>query len=125
MSVQGGVEAREARRWTLLMEPFDKQPNDCALRRLSDQAERAAAQAPDTLADLSLSIKQALQNEADPYVLLGVLVEGVAQTLITRIPPERYDSTLVALLVKLRERLGERGAAPGKMDRCDQQPSCN
>ena len=57
--------------------------------------------------------------------MLGVLLEGMTQTLITRIPPERHHSTLTAALVLLRRRLAERGAAPGQLDRCDQQPSCN
>jgi hypothetical protein len=102
-----------------------KRPNARTVRRLTTQAERAAAQAPDTLADLSVAIKRALQSEADPYVMLGVLLEGVTQTLITRIPPERHGTTLAAAQVTLRERLADRGVAPGQKDRCYQQPSCN
>lgn len=106
------------------MKPPDKRPGDPAVRRLTDQAECAAAQAPDTLADLAATIKLALRDETDPYVLLGVLVEGIAQTLTTRIPAQRHDAALAALLVKLRERLGDRGAAPGQQDRCDQPSNC-
>lgn len=107
------------------MKPTRKTRTSRAVRKLSSQAEQAAAQAPDPLADLSRTIKIALQGETDPYVMLGVLVEGMAQTLVTRIPPERHHSTLAAALVTLRQRLAERGAAPGESDRCDQQPSCN
>jgi hypothetical protein len=57
--------------------------------------------------------------------MLGVLLEGVTQTMVTRIPPERHLSTLTAALVLLRKRLADRGVAPGQRDRCDQQPSCN
>ncbi len=107
------------------MKPTRKRLNTGTVRKLSSQAAQAAALAPDTLADLSATIKTALQSEADPYVMLGVLLEGMTQTLITRIPPERHLGTLTAALVLLRRRLAERGAAPGQRDRCDQQPSCN
>jgi len=107
------------------MKPNRKRPNTGAVRKLSSQAAQAAALAPDQLAELSVAIKSALQSEADPYVMLGVLLEGMTQTLITRIPPERHLGTLTAALVLLRQRLAARGAAPGERDRCDQQPSCN
>ncbi len=107
------------------MKPTRKRSSARVVRRLSNQAEQAAAQAPDPLAELSVGIKAALRSEADPYVMLGVLLEGVTQTLITRVPPERHLGTLTAALVLLRQRLAARGAAPGEQDRCDQQPSCN
>lgn len=111
--------------WTPLMKPTRKVRTSRVVRKLSRQAAQAAAQAPDPLADLSAVIKLALQSETDPYVMLGVLVEGMTQTLVTRIPPERHRSTLAATLVTLRQRLADRGAAPGPKDRCDQPSSCN
>jgi hypothetical protein len=107
------------------MKPTRKTRTSRAVRKLSSQAEQAAAQAPDPLADMSRAIRSALQGETDPYVMLGVLVEGVAQTMVTRIPPQRHNSTLAAALVTLGQRLAARGATPGTSDRCDQQPSCN
>ena len=107
------------------MKPSGKRPNARAVRRLITQVEQAAAQAPDPLADLSRMIKVCLESEADPYVMLGVLVEGMTQTLVTRIPPERHATTVAAALVTLRERLAQRGMAPGSKDRRAQQPSCN
>jgi hypothetical protein len=110
---------------TQFMKPTRKQSKTSAVRKLSRQAAQAAALAPDKLAELSVAIKSALQSEADPYVMLGVLLEGMTQTLLTRIPPERHHSTLTAALVLLRQRLAACGATPGRRDRCDQQPSCN
>jgi len=107
------------------MKPPRKRPNARTVRKLSSQAVQAAAQTPDKLAELSVAIKAALESEADPYVMLGVLLEGMTQTLIARIPPERHRGTLAAALVLLRQRLADRGTAPGQRDRCDQQPSCN
>ncbi|MGA3399378.1 MAG: hypothetical protein ABSC95_09160 [Acetobacteraceae bacterium] len=107
------------------MKPTRRRPNARIVRTLSSQAEQAASQAPDPLAELSVAIKTALRSEADPYVMLGVLLEGMTQTLITRIPPERHLGTLTAALVLLRQRLADRGVSPGERDRCHQQPSCN
>jgi hypothetical protein len=107
------------------MKPTSRRPNARTVRKLSSQADQAAARVPDKLAELSVAIKTSLQSEADPYVMLGVLLEGMTQTLITRIPPERHLGTLTAALVLLRQRLAARGVAPGQRDRCDQQPSCN
>jgi hypothetical protein len=107
------------------MKPTRKRTNTRAIRALSSQAEAAASQAPDPLAELSAAIKAALQSDADPYVMLGVLLEGMTQTLVTRIPPGRHDGTLSAALVMLRQRIAARGAAPGEQDRCDSQPSCS
>lgn len=107
------------------MKPTRKRPNAGIVRKLSSQAEKAAAQVPDPLLDLAVVIKGALESEADPYVMLGVLLEGIAQTLVTRVPPERHRSTLAAALVMLRQRLADRGTAPGQQDRCHQQPSSN
>jgi hypothetical protein len=107
------------------MKPTRKTRSSRTVRKLSSQATEAAANAPDPLANLSVAIKVALQSETDPYVMLGVLLEGVTQTLITRIPPERHPATLAAGLTTLRERLAARGVAPGERDRCNQQSSCN
>ena len=107
------------------MRPTRKRANARAVRKLSNQAEEAAAQVPDPLAGLSGAIKAALQSEADPYVMLGVLLEGMTQVLVTRIPSGRHHGTLSAALVLLRQRLADRGVAPGQVDRCDQQPSCH
>jgi hypothetical protein len=107
------------------MKPTRKRPNARTVRKLSSQAEQAAAHAPDPLAELSVAIKAALQSRADPYVMMGVLLEGMTQTLIRHVPPERHHGTLTAALVLLRQRLANRGAAPGQLDRCDQQPSCS
>jgi hypothetical protein len=107
------------------MKPTRTQSNARTVRKLSSQAEQAAAQVPDPLTILSSAVKAALASEADPYVMLGVLLEGMTQTLVTRIPTERHGSTLTAALVLLRQRLADRGMRPGELDRCDRQPSCH
>jgi len=107
------------------MKPTRKTRTSRAVRKLSSQAAEAAAEAPDPLADLSVAIKSALQSQADPYVMLGVLLEGMTQTLVTRIPGERHRTTLAAAMVTLRERLAAGGEAPSRTDPCDQESSCS
>jgi hypothetical protein len=107
------------------MKPTRKRSGTRAVRKLSSQAEHAAARAPDPLAELSAAIKAALQSEADPYVMLGVLLEGMTQTLITRIPTGRHRGTLSAALTLLQHRLADRGATPSQLDSCDREPSHN
>jgi hypothetical protein len=92
------------------------------VRNLSAQAGQAAAHAPDRLAELSAAIKAALREETDPYVTLGVLLEGAVQILVTRIPPERHRGTIAAAVTLLRERLADGGKVPVKRHTCTQTP---
>ena len=107
------------------MKPIRRRPTASAVSRLSEQAARAAAEVPDPLAELSGAIKSALASEADPYVMLGVLLEGATQTLLQRIPRERQLGTLTAALVMFSERLAARGAAPSQSDPCQSRSTCN
>jgi hypothetical protein len=50
---------------------------------------------------------------ADPYAVLGVLVEGAVQTIVQQIPAEQQMETVVALIQLLKERLNARGIANG------------
>jgi len=47
--------------------------------------------------------------DVDPYVILGVLVEGVVRTLAEHIPPERQAEAAASLKQLLEERLCARG----------------
>jgi hypothetical protein len=51
----------------------------------------------------------AADDGADPYLTLGVLVEGVAHILSRHIPPERQEDTASALLDLLSDRLKAHG----------------
>jgi hypothetical protein len=74
------------------------------INALSDQARQAAEQTPDLLAELSVLIKTTMHSDADPYLLMGVLLEGIVQTLTLRIPPERQPDTELATLLMLKQR---------------------
>ncbi len=48
---------------------------------------------------------------ADPYAVLGVLVEGAVETIVQQIPAEQRAETAAELMRLLKERLNARGVA--------------
>jgi len=77
--------------------------------RLIEQAEEAAAATPDATSLLAHVIRLTVRADADPYLILGVLVEGVAHTLATRVPDERRGEIGSEVSKLLVERLKAHG----------------
>jgi hypothetical protein len=50
---------------------------------------------------------------ADPYAVLGVLVEGAVLTIVQHIPAEQQREMAVTLVQLLEERLNARGITSG------------
>lgn len=75
------------------------------LDKLVQRINQVAAGAGDPLGDLVQTVQGMIQGEIDPYLLAGVLVEGAAQAVRLRVPPERRTVVSVALLQLLRDRL--------------------
>ncbi len=73
-------------------------------------AQQAAASEPDLVATVIALIKRAVERGADPYLLAGALVEGVAHTVAARVPAERQGETAVEAVRMLRDRLRVHGA---------------
>ena len=82
--------------------------NTPATARLSALADQAAADNPDLIAALATAIKGAVASDADPYLLMGTLIEGVTHALGT-LPPERQGDTAEAAVRLLRDRLRAEG----------------
>jgi hypothetical protein len=79
---------------------------DALIRRV----QRVAANRPDPLHILAEMINMIGASEtADPYTILGVLVEGAAHTLTTHIPDERQADAAAMLVELLEERLKAHG----------------
>jgi hypothetical protein len=76
---------------------------------LIEQAEQAAAATPDPTNLLAHVIRLTVDTDADPYLILGVLVEGVAHTLAMRIPDERRSEIAGEVSRLLVERLKAHG----------------
>ena len=73
------------------------------------QAELKAAKTPNAMSLLAEVVKQIGDDGGDPYLLIGVLVEGAIHTLHHHLPPERQAVTAKALVDLLVDRLRERG----------------
>jgi hypothetical protein len=77
--------------------------------RLIEEAEQAAASTPDLANVLAQVVRLTVEADADPYLVLGVMVEGIAYALSTRIPAERQRNTVEDLRLLLDERLAAHG----------------
>ena len=84
-----------------------------AIEDLIRETEAKAAAEADTLALVVAPIKFAVRSEVDPYLLNGVLIEGIASTINNRIPEHRKRQVAVEAVRLLLERL-QAGEAPGR-----------
>lgn len=81
-----------------------------AVEDLIRQVETKAANEPDTLALVVALIKFVTRSEVDPYLLNGVLIEAVANTIHSRIPGRRKRQVATETIRLLLERLQAGGA---------------
>jgi hypothetical protein len=79
------------------------------LEKLVRLAEHAGANQVDPVRALADTIKTVADGDADPYLVMGVLVEGAIHTLGSRIPIERQWNTGAALLNLMVDRLQAKG----------------
>jgi len=82
-----------------------------AVEALIRRVQRVAASRPDPLHILAQTIGMTGAIGADPYAVLGVLIEGVVETIVQQIPAERRAETAATLVRLPRERLDARGIA--------------
>ena len=82
-----------------------------AVDDLIRQAEEAAAAKPDQVRLVAELIQLIGDEGADPYLLIGVLLEGAVHTLANHIPPERQRQMTEQLGRILAERLKAHGLA--------------
>ena len=76
-----------------------------ALDALIRDVERAAAKEPDLIGATSAIIKFAIDSDADPYLLVGALVEAVAVTIAQKVPAERQRKVAADTLRMMLARL--------------------
>src|SRR5258708_2906546 len=84
-----------------------------AVEALIRRVQRVAASRPDPTYILAQTISMTGAIGADPYAVLGVLVEGAVETIIQQIPAEQRTETAATLVRLLRERLNARGVTGG------------
>jgi hypothetical protein len=80
-----------------------------AIEALIRRVQRVAADRPDPTHILAEVISMIGASEADPYVVLGVLVEGAAHVVAHHIPAERQAATTAELMQLLKLRLKAHG----------------
>jgi hypothetical protein len=76
-----------------------------AVDELIRRVQRVAADRPDPTHVLAQMISMIGESGADPYAVMGVLIEGAAHTLAHHIPAERQADTATTLVQLLEERL--------------------
>jgi hypothetical protein len=81
-----------------------------AVKALVHNVERVAKEKPDPTLILAEAICRIAASDADPYLVLGVLIEGAAHTLAASIPLEGQADTVAALVQLWRDRLRVHGA---------------
>jgi hypothetical protein len=79
------------------------------VEKLAALAKKAAADELDPVEALADTIRRIAQSEADPYLVLGVLIEGAVVTLRSTIPAERHQDCAFALIKMLIDRLQDNG----------------
>lgn len=79
------------------------------LERLIQQANQASSRKPDSVQMLAHVIRIITADGSDPYLVLGVLVEGAAHTIAKHVPAERHAETVAELNQLLTERLKAHG----------------
>lgn len=84
-----------------------------AVTELIEQVERAAAHDVGLSERLIADIKLAIQGETDPSLLMGILLEGIVQTVLERLAVAERRDTIVALCSLLCDRINQRGVGSG------------
>jgi hypothetical protein len=80
-----------------------------AVEALIRRVQRVAKDRPDPTHILAEVISMIGASEADPYVVLGVLLEGAAHMVAQHIPPERQADTAAEVVQLLQLRLKAHG----------------
>jgi hypothetical protein len=79
------------------------------VRRLAAEIKAASAESIDLPAAIAKLVGEAARLEADPYLTLGVLVEGIAQTVASSIPQQKKRETAKAITHLLLNRFAAQG----------------
>ncbi len=81
-----------------------------AVEQVMRDAEAAAAAQPNILTVLIDALNTVIPSAADPYLLSATLIEGVACTVVQKIPLAKQGQVSVEVVRLLRDRLRAHGA---------------
>ena len=91
-------------------------PNDGTgdeLVKLIELANQVANREPNPIRSLITAVRSTAASNADPYLVIGSLLEGTVQTICTRIPSQRMNETAEAVMQLLKDRLQAHGITRG------------
>ena len=88
-------------------------PGHSELAKLIASVKQVAVKEPNPAKALAQFIRVITEGDADPYIVVGVLLEGAIHVIATCIPLERQQDTAGALLQLVEDRL----RAAGILDR--------
>jgi hypothetical protein len=86
-------------------EEFAAFRDQSALGNLIRQAEPAARSESDPVQAIAGSIRRAVEDNADPYLLVGVLLEGIVYVTRSEIPTVQREETACTVVRMLADRL--------------------
>ena len=98
------------RNWNGRPGPRVAPDHSAAIEALIRNAEAAPANQTDPLAVLVMLMRMVIKSDADPYLLNGALIEGVATTIMQRIAAEMREEVSRQVMRVLHDRLREKGA---------------
>lgn len=81
-----------------------------ALDALIRDVETVAADQTDPLVVLMMLIQMLIRSEVDPHLLNGALIDGIAATIMQRIPTEKRGEASLEAMRLLRDQLRSHGA---------------
>jgi hypothetical protein len=93
-------------------------PTFDVVQGLAEQA-RGIATTGNPLTALNLAVRELIASEVDPYLLMGVLLESMVQTLKARIPTTRQPDTIMATLLMLQNRMKSAAEETDPQGCCD------
>ena len=79
------------------------------ISKLISRLEKEVCDAIDLPQAIAMLVRQAITQEVDPYVTLGVLVESIAHTLARTIPEPKKTATATDITRLLLHRFAAQG----------------
>jgi hypothetical protein len=89
-------------------------PNNhtATVAKIARLAHEAAAAVPDPADELVKAIRAAMATDADPYLVIGILIQATATVVSESIPPQARPEVAAASIAMLINRLRANRAAP-------------
>ena len=87
-------------------------PTFAAVTELIEQVELSATRDVCLAAQLTEHVTRAIQSKADPLLLIGILLEGIVQTVLQGLPAPERRETAIALCGLMWDRISQDGSAP-------------